>query len=154
MANNGDSITLSATQPAPSGHASVTATDKTLGGKSLSSKVTTAPAAAAPKPAAPAAVSGSGTNAASANSASDAAAVAKTTPPILQPDLQTLVTQLNKHLNDSGQPDQFRVDPHSNTMIQQVNPATGAVIGEFAASEFPALARSAGASGLLVDSLA
>jgi hypothetical protein len=151
MANNGDSITLSATQPAPSGHATVTATDKTLGGKSSSSKVTTAPAAAAPKPAAP---SGSGTNAASANSASDAAAVAKTTPPILQPDLQTLVTQLNKHLNDSGQPDQFRVDPHSSTMIQEVNPATGEVIGEFAASEFPALARSAGASGLLVDSLA
>jgi hypothetical protein len=71
-----------------------------------------------------------------------------------QPDLQTLAAQLNKHLNDSGRPDQYRVDPQSGTMIQEVNPATGAVIGEFAASEFPTLARSVGASGLLINSLA
>jgi hypothetical protein len=71
-----------------------------------------------------------------------------------QPDLQALTAQLNKHLNDSGRPDQYRVDPQLATMIQEVNPATGAVIGEFSASEFPALARSVGASGLLVDSLA
>lgn len=57
------------------------------------------------------------------------------------------------HLNDSGRPDQFRLDS-SGTLIQQVNPATGAVIGEFAVSEFPALARSVGAAGLLVDDLA
>jgi hypothetical protein len=39
-------------------------------------------------------------------------------------------------------------------MIQEINPSTGAVIGQFAASEFPALARSVGASGLLIDNLA
>jgi uncharacterized FlaG/YvyC family protein len=70
-------------------------------------------------------------------------------------DTQSLVNQLNKYLNDSGRPDQFRVDPASGgKLIQQVNPETGAVVGEFSATEFPALARSVGVSGLLVDSLA
>ena len=70
-------------------------------------------------------------------------------------DPQSLVNQLNKYLNNSGRPDQFRLDPGSNgRMIQQVNPASGAVIGEFSAAEFPALARSVGAPGLLIDSLA
>ena len=69
-------------------------------------------------------------------------------------DPQRLVAQLNKYLNDSGRPDQFRVDPASDKLIQQVNPANGAVIGEFSVEEFPALARSVGASGLLIDSLA
>lgn len=69
--------------------------------------------------------------------------------------IQALVAQLNKHLNDSGRPDQFRVDPNSgDKLIQQVNPATGEVVGEFLISEFPALARSVGASGALVDSRA
>jgi len=69
-------------------------------------------------------------------------------------DPQALVDQLNKSLNDSGYPDQFRVAPNSGgKLIQQINPANGAVLGEFSASEFPALARSVGASGLLVDSL-
>ncbi len=63
-------------------------------------------------------------------------------------------TQLNKYLNDSGRPDEFRVDPASGKLIQQVNPANGAVLGEFSVEEFPALARSVGASGLLIDSLA
>ena len=63
-------------------------------------------------------------------------------------------TQLNKYLNDSGRPDEFRVDPASGKLIQQVNPANGAVLGEFSVDEFPALARSVGASGLLIDSLA
>jgi hypothetical protein len=67
---------------------------------------------------------------------------------------QTLVDQLNKYLNDSGRPDEFRVDPASGKLIQQVNPANGAVLGEFSVDEFPALARSVGASGLLIDSLA
>jgi hypothetical protein len=68
-------------------------------------------------------------------------------------DAQTLVAQLNKALNDSGRPDQYRVDPSSNDkMIQQINPANGAVVGEFLASEFPALARSVGVSGALFDS--
>jgi hypothetical protein len=64
------------------------------------------------------------------------------------------VKQLNKYLNDSGRPDQFRLDPSNGNMIQQLNPASGAVIGEFSATEFPALARSVGVSGLLIDSLA
>ena len=58
--------------------------------------------------------------------------------------------QLNRHLNDSGRPDEFRLD-NSGKLIQQVNPTTGAVIGEFSVSEFPALARSVGASGVFVD---
>ena len=69
-------------------------------------------------------------------------------------DPQALVAQLNKYLNDSGRPDEFRVDPASGKLIQQVNPANGVVLGEFAVDEFPALARSVGASGLLIDSLA
>jgi hypothetical protein len=72
-----------------------------------------------------------------------------------KPDLQAQVTLLNKYLNDSGRPDQFRVDPSSDAkLIQQINPATGQVIGEFLASEFPALARSVGVSGVLIDSRA
>ena len=66
-------------------------------------------------------------------------------------DVRTLVAQLNKALNDSGRPDQFRVDPQSSDTIQEVNPANGLVIAQFAASEFPTLARSVGASGLLFD---
>jgi hypothetical protein len=69
---------------------------------------------------------------------------------------QALVAQLNKHLNDSGRPDQFRVDPSSgNKIIQQINPANGEVVGEFLISEFPALARSVGITGgALIDSRA
>ena len=72
------------------------------------------------------------------------------------PTTEELVAQLNKHLNDSGRPDQYRVDPSSdNKVIQQINPASGAVIGEFLVSEFPALARSVGVSGgALLDSRA
>jgi hypothetical protein len=64
---------------------------------------------------------------------------------------QALVNLLNKNLNDSGQPDQFRLDPASNELIQQINPANGAVVGQFSIDEFPALARSVGASGGIVD---
>ena len=40
-------------------------------------------------------------------------------------------------------------------MIQQIKPATGDVVGEFLASEFPALARSVGVTGgALIDSRA
>jgi len=70
-------------------------------------------------------------------------------------DPQALVQNLNKFLNDSGLPDQFRLDPSSGgKLIQQINPATGVVVGEFSAVEFPALARSVGVTGLLVDSVA
>jgi hypothetical protein len=69
-------------------------------------------------------------------------------------DAQALANVLNKHLNDSGRATQFRVDPDSgNKMIQEVNPANGEVVGEFPVTEFPALARSIGAAGLLIDDL-
>jgi uncharacterized FlaG/YvyC family protein len=70
--------------------------------------------------------------------------------------LEQLVAQLNKHVNDSGRAAQYRVDPASNDkVIQQINPASGEVIGEFLASEFPALARSVGMpGGSLIDSRA
>jgi len=69
--------------------------------------------------------------------------------------IQALVAQLNKYLNDSGQPDQFRADPSApDRLIQQINPANGEVIGEFSSAEFPALARSLGLTGGLVDSKA
>ncbi len=70
-------------------------------------------------------------------------------------DVQAQVALLNKFLNDSGKPDQFRVDPSSdNKLIQQINPANGEVIGEFSAAEFPALAKSVGISGVLINRLA
>ena len=67
-------------------------------------------------------------------------------------NVQTQVALLNKYLNDSGKPDQFRIAPDSdNKLIQQINPANGDVIGELPVSEFRALARSVGISGVLVD---
>jgi hypothetical protein len=75
------------------------------------------------------------------------AAVPAATPPV-----RAQVALLNKFLNDSGKPDQFRVDPSSDDkLIQQINPANGEVIGEFPAGEFAALARSLGISGVSVD---
>jgi hypothetical protein len=72
--------------------------------------------------------------------------------PPAAPNLQAQVQLLNKYLNDSGKPDQFRVDPDSDgKLIQQVNPANGEVIAEFPAIEFAALARSVGISGVIVD---
>ena len=72
--------------------------------------------------------------------------------PAPEPNLRAQVALLNKYLNDSGKPEQFRLDPASDgKVIQQVNPASGEVVGEFLASEFPALARSIGISGVVVD---
>jgi hypothetical protein len=72
--------------------------------------------------------------------------------PAATPTLQAQVQLLNKYLNDSGKPDQFRVAPDSDDkLIQQVNPANGEVLAEFPASEFAALARSVGISGVIVD---
>ena len=71
--------------------------------------------------------------------------------PAPQATAQPLVAALNKFLNDSGRPNQYRVDPAANTQIQEINPANGAVIGQFAISEFRALAQSIGATRLLVD---
>jgi hypothetical protein len=80
-------------------------------------------------------------------------APAKSSPAVDSTDLPAQITLLNKFLNDSGRPIQFRVDPTSdNKLIQEVNPATGEVIGEYSATEFAALARSVGISGVLVNS--
>ncbi len=58
----------------------------------------------------------------------------------------------NSHFNDSGRSVHYRVDPRSNDkVIQAINPATGEVIAEYSVNEFPALARSAGLIGILVD---
>src|SRR5271170_7878178 len=63
-------------------------------------------------------------------------------------NLQSQVALLNKNLNDSGKPDQFRVAPSSDDkLIQEINPANGAVVAEYSASEFAELARSLGISG-------
>lgn len=67
-------------------------------------------------------------------------------------DARTQVALLNKFLNDTGKPDQFRVAPDSDDkLIQQINPANGAVLGVFPVSEFAALARSVGISGVIVN---
>lgn len=74
------------------------------------------------------------------------------TAPSASSHLAAQVALLNKYLNDSGRPDQFRIDPASNgKLIQQINPATGEVVGELPADEFEALARSVGISGVIVD---
>ncbi len=89
---------------------------------------------------------------AAATPAAGGAAAAKAGPAAATADIQTQVTLLNKYLNDSGRPDQFRLDPSSDgKLIQQINPASGEVLGEFSADEFPALARSVGLSGAIVD---
>jgi len=73
--------------------------------------------------------------------------------PIPSSDAQAQVGLLNKYLNDSGRPAQFRVDPTSgNKIIQEINPANGEVIAEYSATEFAELARSLGISGAIVDS--
>jgi len=66
-------------------------------------------------------------------------------------DVRAQVAFLNKYLNDSGRPDQFRVDPNTQTLIQEVNPATGEVIAEYAAISFPELAKSVGISSAVID---
>ena len=87
----------------------------------------------------------------SGNAAAAAAATASKAVPRTS-DVQAQVAFLNKYLNDSGKPDQFRVAPNSNSLlIQEVNPATGAVIGEYPAIAFPALAKSLGISSALID---
>jgi hypothetical protein len=65
------------------------------------------------------------------------------------------VVLLNKYLNDSGQPNRYRVAPNSEEqLIQEINPATGEVIGEYSVSTFPTLAKSLGLVGSLINSRA
>ncbi len=82
----------------------------------------------------------------------ESAAAAKSSALNRTTDLQAQVALLNKYLNDSGRPAQFRVDPNSDSkLIQEINPATGEVIAEYPAISFPALARSVGISGAVID---
>ena len=65
------------------------------------------------------------------------------------------VVLLNKYLNDSGQPNRYRLAANAEgRLIQEINPATGEVIGEYSVSTFPTLAKSLGLVGSLVDSRA
>jgi len=51
------------------------------------------------------------------NAASATAAAAKLTAANRNTDVQAQVAFLNRYLNDSGRPDQFRVDPNSNSTL-------------------------------------
>jgi hypothetical protein len=67
-------------------------------------------------------------------------------------DVPAQVAFLNKFLNDSGKPNQFRVAPNTNsTVIQEINPANGEVVGDYPAIAFPALAKSLGIPSALID---
>jgi uncharacterized FlaG/YvyC family protein len=132
MASGGNPVTMPSASPVQASQATIPAKVVVPGGKSL-----------------PPSGNSAVTQAANAVRAADSAPKQVADPP----SLQTLVAHLNKLLNDSGRPYQYRVDPTSdNKVIQEVNPATGQVVGEFQASEFPALASNLGVSGLLVNS--
>ena len=69
-----------------------------------------------------------------------------------KPDVAALLAQLNSRFNTSGQADQFRLNIDSgHTVIQQINPTSGEVIGEFPESEFPALAQGLDGPGALFN---
>jgi uncharacterized FlaG/YvyC family protein len=71
------------------------------------------------------------------------------------PDLPALVQQLNRHLQNSGRPNQYKLDSSSGrNVIQEINPDTNEVVDEIPATEFKALAQELGISGLLVDTRA
>ena len=86
-----------------------------------------------------------------AGKAAAAAAAAKSRAANRSTNVQAQVAFLNKYLNDSGRPDQFRADPNTATLIQELNPATGEVIAEYSAISFPELAKSVGISSALID---
>jgi uncharacterized FlaG/YvyC family protein len=85
--------------------------------------------------------------------ATAAAAAAPAVHPKSAPDLNALLAQLNKYFRESGRPNQFRLDASSGgKQIQEINPDTGEVVGQYSAAEFPLLFRSLGVPGVLVDS--
>jgi len=86
-----------------------------------------------------------------AGKSASGAAAAKSSAANRSTDVQAQVAFLNKYLNDSGRPDQFRVDPNTQTLIQEVNPASGEVIAEYSAISFPELAKSLGISSAVID---
>jgi len=126
MASDAVPITASGTPLVQGSQAPTAATDPRAGGKSFPSSGTKT--ASRPIPSAP--------------------------PAKAPADLHALVAQLNKHLQNSGRPNQFRLDTSAGRkVIQEVNPDTQSVIGEYPASEFAALAQNLGVSGLLVDTV-
>ncbi len=126
MASDGNPVKIPATSLVQGSQAPIKVTVPSPGGKSVP-------------------VTGNGA-AEAASSASKTGAVSRTT------DVPAQVALLNKFLNDSGKPNQFRVDPNSDSrLIQEVNPASGQVIAEYPAISFPALAKSLGISSALID---
>jgi uncharacterized FlaG/YvyC family protein len=86
---------------------------------------------------------------------SPAKAVVGASPVRKKPDAEALVSQLNKPLNESGRPDQFRLDTSAGrNVIQQVDPNTGEVVAEYSEAEFPMLAQGLSGAGRLVDTRA
>ena len=84
--------------------------------------------------------------------AADTAAAARVRAGASHTELQAQVAVLNKFLNDSGRPSQFRVDPSpGSTLIQEINPANGEVVADYPAISFPELARSLGISGAVIN---
>jgi uncharacterized FlaG/YvyC family protein len=72
-----------------------------------------------------------------------------------KPDAEALVSRLNRPLNESGRPDQFRLDTSAGrNVIQQVDPNTGEVVAEYLEAEFPMLAQGLSGAGRLVDTRA
>ena len=156
MASDGTTGQIPVASPVQGSQATSSST-KSGSGKFLpqTGNVATAEASARTSDTAQAAVSVQAAGSVQAAASAQAAATNVNKAPVQNTgDPQSLVQQLNKYLNDSGRPDQFRLDPSNGNLIQQVNPSSGAVVGEFSAAEFPALARSVGVSGLLIDSLA
>ncbi|HEY2685284.1 MAG TPA: flagellar protein FlaG [Steroidobacteraceae bacterium] len=64
--------------------------------------------------------------------------------------LAAQIAALNKSLNDSGRPAQFRASAN-NKNIEEVNPSNGKVVAEYPAEEFAELARSVGISGAVIN---
>jgi hypothetical protein len=145
MASDGVSVKIPVTSLVQVSQVPTAATVQDAGGKALPPSGKALAAAAA--------MAAASANATAASATPVAVPIVNKAPTSGHTDAQSIVTLLNKFLNDSGRPNQYRVDPSSNDkLIQEINPATGAVIGEFAASEFPALARSVGVPGIIVDS--
>jgi len=122
MASDGIPVSVPATRPVHGSQAPISTTAHAAGGKSLP-------------------VNGHATAAAPAVHAKSA------------PDLPALVAQLNKYFRESGRPNQFRLDASSGgKQIEEINPDTGEVVGQYSAAEFPLLFRSLGVPGVLIDS--
>jgi hypothetical protein len=68
----------------------------------------------------------------------------------VKPEPAAQVAVLNKFLNDSGKPAQFRASAN-NKLIEEINPANGQVVAQYPVEEFAELARSVGISGALID---